>query len=328
MNITLSSPCLALALGLLGTAACNPSVPTCRAVQAPAPPAPEYVLVEHRTASESATAPKVEVKETPKYQSTKGKLRAAAIRLPDTCLNETAARVTGVAQRTDLIFQTKCGSWLSEIEKALATAGFKVYSWDALYKLEIERRLSPYNAGKMLGADVVFVFNSLEAGDIKGGASMQGRFRYFNADARGRALSARPLDEATRDQFKAFAQGALKDSVKPDQVIALSSIIDSTAVLTESGESVWFYRRVLTMPVKENAGMKFLFGRYPGTEWKVVSPALLPAISKPRSAPLLSTEESVESSVGVRHDAYEAMRLDLIRAGASDFVQAFRGGKP
>jgi hypothetical protein len=280
------------------------------------------VLVEYRTAAEYAKVPKAEVKGTAKYQATKGKLHAAAIRLPDSCLDEASSKVTGMAHRSDTIFQTTCGPWLSEIEKALATAGFRVYSWDALHKLEIERRLSPYNAGKALGADVVFVFNSLEAADIRANVSLQGRRRYFNSDARGHALGARPLDEATRARFTKFAQEALKDPVKPEQVVALSSIIDATAVLTESGESVWFYQRVFTVPVKENAGMKFLFGRYPGDDWVAVSPELLPELAKPSSA-RLQAEDSSEHSVGGSVDSYKAMRLDLIRGGARDLVRAF-----
>ena len=103
---------------------------------------------------------------TPKYREVHRTLKAAALRLPDTCLNESASRVAGAGGQSQLIFQTNCGPWLGEIEKALSASGFKVYSWDALAKLEKQRGLSPYNAGRELGADVVFMLNSLEASDI------------------------------------------------------------------------------------------------------------------------------------------------------------------
>lgn len=334
LRTPLPAPRAALAFAaVVSTPACSPSVVACTE-DAKGPEArAEYVLVEYRTGAEIAKAPEVEVRDTPQYKELREQVKAAAIRLPDSCLNEGASEVTGVSKQAQTIFQTTCGPWLSEIEKALSAAGFRVFSWDALRKLEKEKNMSTYTAGKELGADIVFVFNSLEAGDIKGGATSQGKFRYFSADAQGNALAPKPLDDQTRAAFKGLAQSVLKADFDAEQVLALSSIVDATAVATGSGESVWFYRRTVTIPVQSNAGMKFLFGRYllgdrPLDAWVPVPPERPQTLVQTGPAPVqMSTEDTVQSSVGTQVDPFRARRLELIRTGAAEFVSAFKKGK-
>lgn len=336
-------PAIAAAtLVVLGSAGCKPSLPKCageeEVAEAPPIPQPEYVLLEYRIEQESGTAPVVDKRETPKYAQVRPTLKKAAIRFPDSCLNQSAGAVTGVAANSQNIMGTFCGPWLSELERALSTAGYTVYSSDALYRLEKEKNLSPYNAGKELGADVVFILNSLEAATVTAGAGKEGKFRFFTSDAAGHKGEPKPLDEPTMNGFVGVAQSVLKGTIAPDQVVALSSILDATAVLTASGESVWFYRRVVTFPIRESLGMAFLFGRYPdacapGSDlrqqlctWRAVGPELpiaAPVVMQP--APMRS-ELTVRESVGPSSaDAYQAQKLELIRAGAKEFVSAFQG---
>ena len=58
------------------------------------------------------------------------------------------------------------------LERSLAGAGYRVISGDALYRLEgsTSPRLSTYVAAQQLGADAVFVINSLETSDVQRGA--------------------------------------------------------------------------------------------------------------------------------------------------------------
>jgi hypothetical protein len=317
-----------VALGGLLAGACNsPSIPACSAT----PDAqPEYVLVEYRYGGQYGQAPQVEIKTTPQYAEKHASLKSAAIRFPDSCLNESAAKVTGLSDNSQTIMQTTCLPWLGEIEKALVGAGYRVISSDALYKLEKQKNLSPYNAGKELGAEVVFILNSLDAGDIVGGTSTQGKFRYFDSDASGAALAPKALDEHDRAFFKTAAQVGLRLVTKGQDeqaVLALSSIIDTIAVLTETGESIWYYTRTVTVPTSEKRGMKFLFGRYPGETFRPLAPtqAELEAVNmEPTST--LSTEDTVETSSGPARDPYQKKRLELIRAGAAELVRSFQGG--
>lgn len=318
---------LGLALALVGLAGCStPSIPACTSVP---DLAPEYVLVEYRYGGQYGKAPLVEVKDTPQYVERRSVLKSAAIRFPDSCLNESAAKVSGLSDSTQTILQTTCGPWLGEIEKALVGAGYRVISWDALWKLEKQRNLSTYNAGKELGADVVFVFNSLEAGNIVGGSSSQGNFKYFESDPSGSARAPKGLDEPTRVAFKASAQTGVRllQGAGKEKILALSSIIDTTAVLTETGQSVWFYTRSTTIPTSEKRGMKFLFGRYPGQPYQLVAPTRTELVST-SVAPVstLSSEDTEETNAAAGVDPYQAKRLQLIRTGAAELVRAFQGG--
>jgi hypothetical protein len=319
---------LGAALAGLLAAACNtPSIPACSAT---AEVEPEYVLVEYRYGGQYGQAPQVEIKDTPQYAEKRSALKSAAIRFPDSCLNESSGKVTGISDNTQMILQTTCGPWLGEIEKAFVGAGYRVISWDALWKLEKQKGLSPYNAGKELGAEVVFIFNSLDVGNIEGGTSTQGKFRYFDSNPSGAVLAPKALDEHDRTFFKTAAQVGFRLVTKgaaEKQILALSSIIDAQAVLTESGQSIWFYSRTVTVPTSEKRGMKFLFGRYPGETFVPVAPEQA-EVAAVEMAPTstLSTEDTVETSSGPGRDPYQAKRLELIRAGAAELVRAFQGG--
>ncbi|GMV39196.1 MAG: hypothetical protein AMXMBFR64_09120 [Myxococcales bacterium] len=319
---------LATSAAALATAslACSQGLPRCVPPQPPPPEIKaEYVLVSFSVGGEYAKAPADEVKATDTYDQGRGTYKTAAIRLPDSCLNETAGKVSGMAAQSQTILQTQCGPWLGEIEKALVQANLKVMSWDALWKLEREKGISTYSAGAQLGADIIFVFNSLEAGDIRAGSSVAGTFKYFASDEAGAPLAPLPLDDVTRSQFQSFARGVMQSRVGADQVTALSAIIDVTAVLPATGQSVWFFRRAQTFPISDTKGMNFLFGRYPGAQWAPVAPKV-PVVAAPVTMPTYSAEDTVSSSVGAGADPYQSQRLELIRSGADAFVAAFRGG--
>lgn len=321
---------VALALVTPALTSCNAGLPVCPRAQEEAyhPPATEYLLVEYREGGEEAKPPKVEVRGTPTHKSRHHEVKAVAIRLPDDCLNESASRVSGVSGNAETILKTKCGPWLTEIEKALSAAHLQVFSWDALWKLEKEKGVSTYNAGKQLGAEIVLVFNSLEAGDIRAGASSDERFSYFSSNAAGDRLEKKPLDEKTRTGLKGFIGKKLPKS-DAQQVVALSSILDATAVWTDTGESTWFYRRVVTFPVKRASGMKFLFGRLERRPWQPVSPLKEPSavVDEPVGTEL-SAEDRSSTSVDASADAYREERLQLIRAGAQEMVAAYQSEVP
>ncbi|HEX7603209.1 MAG TPA: hypothetical protein VF316_16440 [Polyangiaceae bacterium] len=286
----------------------------------------EYALVVYRTGGEGALAPpKVEISGTPSYDTRRGQLTSAAIRLPDTCLNQGASQGSGVAHATESVLQTQCGFFLAEIERALAKQGFRVVSWDALCQLEHQKNLSTYDAARELKADVVFVFNSLEAGLTKAGSKTGVSFKYFHSDARGKRGSALALDDGTRQSFRDFA---IKNAgaINKGAVSALSATLDTTAVLTDSGESIWFYRRTMTRPTKAASGVKLLFGRAGGLgTWQPARPIDTQIAANPISR--LSTEDVSETQVDAQNDDPDkAEKLELIRMNAEDFVVSFRSG--
>jgi hypothetical protein len=320
---------LVLAAGgvLTGTLAsgCTSGVPHCRP-----PPPVSYALVEYRGGGELGQPPKVEISQTPPYLANRSTFKAVAIRFPDSCLQTAASAMTGASRagETQTILSTDCGVYLSELERAFTSHDYRVFSWDALRGLERQKNLSPYAAGKELGADIVFVFNSLDAAPVQAGAQSGASFKYFASDPKGTRLDPLALDDATRSTFREFAKSQA-GADPANQVVALSSTLDSTAIVTSGGESVWFYRRTVTRPVRTRRGMRFLFGRTLGGPWTPAIPDVpVPLGAAPPPPPQVKTEDVTESHVAATAaDPYAAEKLQLIRDAATDFVAKFFTGE-
>jgi hypothetical protein len=167
---------------IVGAMGCQGPIPRCvPPPEPPKPPVPQYLVVWYAAASVAAQPANSQVSQTATYQKERANIRTAAIRLPDQCENTSAATATGGSARSDLVLQTACGVWLAELEKALVKKGYRVSSWDALRQLEKQKNISTYDAAKQLGADLVFVFNSLEASPSKAGAKGAYSLKYFTA---------------------------------------------------------------------------------------------------------------------------------------------------
>jgi hypothetical protein len=326
---------VAVALSSPAACGCTSGIPHCApVVEVAPPPAPEvdYALVELRSGSEQGTQPYVEITPTDAYRRDHMNFKSAAIRLPDSCLATTSAGASGISSQAQNILSTQCGVWLQELERALTEAKFKVYSWDALLGLERQKNLSPYEAGRQLGADVVFVFNSLDASPVQAGAQSKTSFKYFKSDAKGHRGSPLSLDDATRSQFREFAKAnSGADLTAGGGITALSCTLNSTAIVTggnNPGESIWFYKRTVTIPVRRGAGRRFLFGRAAGGPWTPAEPDL-PKVIAVTPTPQTSSEDVVESQTSAsKENAYAAERDDLIHKAAADFVEKFQtGGK-
>lgn len=311
----------------MGLAGCAGAFPQC----IEAPPAPEvasseYMLVESRSALQAGLAPKIDLNETPTYRQTLGGVKTAAIRLPDSCKRDTANQMTGASNHTDLIARTDCGSWLAELERAFVANGVRVISWDAIHQRARNGTESTYTAAKALGADVVIVFNSLEASPIKGGM-VEGRSHfYYESDEWGRRGPAKPLPDPVRVQLRAYISKKTARLGATDDVIAFAVTLDATAVLTDTEESMWFYRYTKTQPLVTSQGMRFLFEKPPGDRWYPAAPRRaeeIEAVVEPSTAAMDVSESVVGPSA---QDPYAHRRLELFRATAQHFVETFTQG--
>lgn len=293
---------------------CQTALPSC---EAPAPLVPsEYALVTYRLVDAGDAPAKVEISDTETYRSDHGKYSAAALRLPDACLSASGSSPAGAPP----LLPSPCGPWVAELERALTSAGFRVLSWDALIRLEREKSLSTYSAAKELGADVVFVFNGLEAGTVTTSSIKLPKHEYFHSDEHGGRGEPLELDEQTRSAFLKYVSDAAAKSIEPEEIVAVTSLLDSTAIVTLTGESIWFYRRAETRPTTAKRGLRFLFGRREGGGWTPAAPALDAA----------APPEPLEADAGAPGGAgksFDKEQLELIRAGADDLVQAFKSGE-
>ena len=218
-----------------------------------------------------------------------------------------------------------CAEWLAAIERELASAGFRVTAWDAVWRLEREKGLSTYNAAKELGAEIVFVLNALDATAVTAGSSKLPKHEYFESDEQGRRGLPLTLDEQTRSAFLEYTLDAASKSIQPGSVIALTASLDSTAIVTQTGESVWFYRRSVAQPTAAKQGLKLLFGRVAGGGWTPAAPMTNEATAG-AGAPA-AHEQSDAGAPASEATAPEAARAELVRAGAEHFVQAFKSGQ-
>jgi hypothetical protein len=292
-----------------------------------------YVLVEFSATAQRGAPTPAEVRETPSYRQAQSSIRSVAIRLPEHCATITAAVATGAAggdrsngRSTDEILTTACGLWLSELERGFSRH-YRVISWDALRRLETSTQTSTYQAAQRLGADVVFVINSLEANPSTLGASGSQSLSYFSSDEFGNRRGALPLTASTR----AFFRGQVMQrapTVSPDSVVALTATLDTTAIITTSGESAWFFRRAVVEPVaRRELGMQFLF-KGSGQLWRPVLPQSAggEAITAATEQETLSATDTVTTvQAGQTGNQYAAERLALIRSVVEELVVRFRG---
>jgi hypothetical protein len=307
-----------LSLGPSLLLGCQSALPSCETPAAAAHA--DYALVEYRL-REQGSEPKVEISDTETYRSEHGRYAAAALRLPDACLKEGVSKLTISAADA---LQPECSAWLGELERALAGAGLRVVAWDALFRLEQEKSLATYVAAKELGADVVFVFNGLGAETVTAGSSKLPKHDIFESDERGARGAPLELDEPTRSAFLKYTVDAAAKSIKADEIIALSTSLDSTAIVTLTGESIWFYRRTAARPTKAKQGLRLLFGRVEGGGWTPAAPLTDGAVA-PEAAPDAKAEGAPATPDAT--STFAAERLELVRAGAEHLVQAFKSGE-
>lgn len=329
----------ALSLCLLAAAAtaCKPTIPPCKVTATPAAPDIDYVRVDYQGQRAIGGEAPAEISDTPAYRKSLPTWKTVALRVPNTCLTDTAARVTGTASDSRLILTTQCGIWLKELESALSNSGYRVISWDALHRAESAGDMSTYSAAAKLGADVVFLINSLESNptNLKDVGRM--KLSYSKSNAAGDKLAPAALDENRRAWLRQYV-GDRTDHTKREAtgIKAHAATLDLTAVAATGGESVWFYRRSLTRLVenvlRSAEQMSFLFANHPGKlEWWPVAPSglLTPLVQPIPQAPNLASEDSFDggSAEAGPADEKRALELELVRIIVKDFVRNFKSSE-
>ena len=296
----------------LGLASCAGVPPCC------------YVMLEYRAGAEYGLhTPRLAVKPTPTYLEKRRTWNTVAVRLPEYCLQESAAQASGNARNPDKIFQSECGVYMAEVERALSEKGLKVVSWNALNQLEQRKHISTYEAAQELGADIVFMFNSLETSRIKAGEIAGATLRFYESDEEGAKGPPVKLEDKDRGFFKSFLKERMGSIDPEERVSALSATLDTTAVLIGPGnEAVWFYQNIHTEPVKTLTARKILFAQRRQNFWPV-APRLETQTEIPKDT--AQSEELLQSQRAARpEDEYAKERLELMRKVVTDFVGKFR----
>lgn len=285
----------------------------------------DYLIGRIRLGQVQGRAAERDVRRTANYVALAPTLKTVAFRAPDSCFTQSAGRATGTTRNAGTIMTTECAVWLAELERAVTQEGFRVISWDVLQRAEKTGSGSIYDVAKKLGADLVFILNSLEAGAIRGGSDLALSFSYFQSDPRGSVAAERLLDDEQRRLLGDFMKQKVQLQQQQLQAHTLSVMLDTTAILAATGESVWYYRWGSTKLVGLRDGADFLF-RGRGQFWRPVALLGMDA-PKMEHTGLMSSQEVVLSSVAAQgEDAFQQALFGLVQSVARDFVQNFHAG--
>jgi hypothetical protein len=225
----------------------------------------------------------------------------------------------------------KCGVWLSEIEKSLVKNGFRVVSWDALRTIEENERVPPYKAAKKLGADVLFLFNSLEISPVSAGGESAYRIEYAASNAKGERGAPFPMTATERSQLHQAVVARSVTNTPSGSSLIVAGILDATAIQTSNGESIWFYRNTEVKTLSHQTGQAFLFAKVEGEQmWYLAQREIEGVDSTAGVVAPVEQKSAVDSggqTVSAHTDPEAAERLALMRAVTADFVDSFRTGK-
>lgn len=326
-----SKAALAMVGALTASTGCTSTFQPCQPTQATVEPA--YIRADY-VAERSLQDTKAEVTAANVYRQEHTKWKTVAIRLPDTCVTESAATATGTSSSAETIMANACAFWLKELESALSGAGFRVISWDALKRTLMSGDVSTYAAAANLGADIVFLVD-MDLADKTLTTESRLTSTISKADATGQRV-ANPFEDADwiREFNDYWVNRLAPEMMRSEiEITAMSAWLDLTAVVAATGETAWFYRHSVALPegLAERQALSVLLVEVPSKTdpGKVQRYPVWPrGVSEANAAPP-STKTVTNTSTKVRPaDQEREIELKLVRSIVKDFVSAFTGGSP
>ncbi|MDJ0848650.1 MAG: hypothetical protein QNK04_09755 [Myxococcota bacterium] len=213
-------------------------------------------IVTSRLVENSRTEKGAEVTRARSYDSVLKRAQTVALRAPDSCANEGAATARGESASRAGILQTNCGVEMSELERALARSGFGVVSWDAVRKMVSHEDVTPVEASRRLGADILFMINSLERTLTDPGINARWEREFFAANARGESQGRTAVPESRAQSLESLMAGPEKALLPGARQ---SATINVSAVDVSTGRSIWFYEWTHTEPYDKDIETQALF---------------------------------------------------------------------
>ncbi len=206
-------------------------------------------IVKSRLVENNRLETKPDVTPANTYASVLKHTTTVALRAPDGCANEGAAAARGESSTTGGILQTDCGVEMSELERALARAGFSVISWDAISKIVNYERVTPVAAARRLGAEVLFMINSLERTRTDLGTNARWEREFHLANSRGESQGRAGVPESRALQLEHLMMGP-EHALQPGP--RLSAVINVSAVDVKTGRTIWFYEWTHAEPMEND----------------------------------------------------------------------------
>ncbi len=206
--------------------------------------APHY-LVRSSFIEATHDEPPAEITATAAYVRSLPAVRRIALRAPDACGNRTAAAQGGAAASAGQILQTNCGVEMAEIERAFSSAGYAVSSWDVVRSMVAQGQVTPLEAARSLGADVLFQVNSLERSTMDPGSSGLWERAFLESSSKG--VAGEPA-EVSRTLARELERVVVPAERELDPEPRLSATVNASAVLTATGDTIWYYQWTRVQP--------------------------------------------------------------------------------
>lgn len=282
---------------------------------------PKYILVDSSLVDTTLSDRKeAEVTITPRYSEKISDVKSVAISAPSSCTNQNTSTATGSAVNKGSVVVTDCGVQLAEIERALVRHGYTVYSWKLINN--ISNPNSPDKVARQLGAQVLFQVNSLERINVTPSRDARVVRNFFLSNEYGEKLEHLELNERDIENINS-AIGKIELKRLPSAT-SLGAMLDISAIDSETGQTIWFYRWNKQEDNSKNLfSTSLLVCRSWGCEQK------RPEDKEPQQTPNEARSSEVETLSTTARPANEqdVVYFRLLQDVTADFIKTFSAGR-
>jgi len=278
-----------------------------------------WYLVESRFIDSTREENPPEVTGTSQYYKKHRRSLRVALRAPDTCANRSSAQTSGMANAAGALIGTDCGVEMAEMERALAKAGYTVSSWNAVSSIVKFEGVTPINAAKKLGAQILFQVNSLERTTSEPGRDLRMERSFFMSNPKGEKGEEAFVEEQRATTLEDMMAAIERDNLPNGR---MSATVNVSAVDVETGQSIWFYEWTVVedRELESNAAQLFLCHRSNQTRCFMRAPQVEKGA---RSTSTRSGGVRAESVGAGAESERTAMYHRLVREVVADLVQRF-----
>jgi hypothetical protein len=174
---------------------------------------------------------------TPALAQARSALKTVAVRAPSGCTSseaEVSPAGAGVALRSRAILESRCESWLGELERALGTR-YKVVGWRDLARHDRLRSAG----GERTGADLIFQVRDLVVEPLLVASTDPRAVVLTRATPRAEARpGAKPLSPKAEQTIRRIVGARFPDGA----VAGMRATIEIDAVPSSGGDPLWTYR--------------------------------------------------------------------------------------
>jgi hypothetical protein len=287
---------------------------------------PGYFMAKS-VAVESTVGNSVEAETTKsaRYNTLLPKVKSVALKAPSYCEDKTASKATGEAAGQSTVVQTTCGVEMAELERTLVKSGYNVYSWN-MFNNRVKESGTDADAAiaaKKLGAQVLFVVNSLERVKVIPKSTARFENEFFSSDEYGNQIAPAQITEDRINLLKKLTNNNREVLFRRTRL--QGAMLDVNAVDAETGQTIWFYRGRLNEPNSRDNSATTLFWCYSDQNCYVTEP-YRPSENEKKNMSSGKEEATVEKD-HVAADVSQRVYFDLLRQITGDFAKRFSTGQ-